>query len=281
MQFIKALLRPYQHESILNGLGIKQGSKGGQKFHSFYALASSPDEMLTDDQLRRLSNNDITRPPQGVDKRVLRLLQYIFEIGSPAVLDAIKTAATHPRDSITYSDSASSCLLQIHRYLDTKGSNNHLDIARTRYLKYCYHESFQSEVRTLTLKKRVSRLERRRKGKRLYTSLADEESTPETNWITNNYPNVEHGSRSAHTIVRLSILQGIRQHFGGTPNVIEKDFDRYLRDGSNLQKLLQGADPILLILFPGERYSIPVLNYHNLEDIALKQSLQKPIGTKK
>lgn len=272
MDLIKILLNSYQRmDGVLQQLGIRDDQRTRLRPISRAKIPSSG--LPAPELAHELYDPDIKSIRQGArGRKILRMLQCIKEVGSVRILEALKVAASQPRESLP--TEGPSYLLQIHHYLDTRGASSHLDVARTRFVKVCYFSAFQSAVDTLKEKKRLSRIEKKLMSKRLV-------DTPETDWICINYPSIDHTKAlSANLIVQESIVGGIHRQYGGCTDIIKEHLKRYLVEGATLNLILHRLEPAHLVLFPGDQHWDPCLSYKSLEDAAIKAKLEKPIKVK-
>jgi hypothetical protein len=268
MDLIKALLGPSQNtnSAILQQLGITDDQATCRRLRPSNQSTIPSSGLPAPEQTRELYNPGITSIlPRAGGKKTLRMLQCIKEVGSAGVLGALKVAAVQPRELLP--TEGPSYLLKIHHFLDEKAASNHLDVARTRFVKHCYFNAFDYAVGTLAMKKRESRIERKKMIK----------EKPATDWICKNYPNIDHTQpRHSEWIVREAIAIGMQIEYGWrTTDSIKENLKRYLTEGATLSLILQGLDPALLVLFPGNQQCNPCLSYENLEDTAVKARLGK------
>lgn len=277
MDLIKALLRSNKRiDAVLQQIGIGNNQSTCRRLRSVNRAEISLYGLPSQELVQQMYDPSLSFMPLG-GKKVLRILQCIKEIGSSRVLSSLKVAAAQPKVSLP--TEGPSYLLNIHHFLDTRGPSSHLDVARTRYVKHVYFRAFQEAVDVLREKKELSRKEKRRKRDRQFPSIDAE--TPESDWIRNNYPNVDHTKNlTAMLVVQESIVGGICEQYGGSADIIKNDLKRYLAEGATLNLILHKLEPELLVLFPGDQYWDPGLTFDNLEDTAARAKLKKPIKVK-
>ncbi|KAF2008346.1 hypothetical protein BU24DRAFT_469034 [Aaosphaeria arxii CBS 175.79] len=224
-------------------------------------------------------------PAQMEVFKYLRILQSIREIGSPRILESLKMTMKSTTDFALDTTEQITKLLHIHKYLDREDSVGHLSVARARYVKYCYYQTFQEAVETLSAHKRLSRVEQHRVVKHKSTStyrqgLSGLPLTPSTDAIDALYPTLSDAEkkRPAADMVKNAIISSIKQASGAADKRIEERITQYIRHGKLMHLLLQSyarPSPQILILLPGEESQPPYLDLGHID-----QKLKKPIRRK-
>lgn len=275
MRYLRALVGRHRSEIILERLGIQR-----QRVPCPKSIAAEEICEFPFSNMKQLEDS-----MESLEPRKLRILQCVQEIGSVHILEAIQTAAAEPINSIGQYGKSVNGLPQIHHYLDTQRATSHLDIARTRYLKLCYYQTYIAEVEILQEKKRRRRIESKRvtnqrKTATYHKGLSAPIDTPATDWINRTYP--ESGNSTAESIVKQCVVRGIQKTYGGSPEAIQENLSRYINDGRTFGLMFHGMiDPALLILFPGMEQHEPSLS---LEKVDLpekdRRKLRKPIQLK-
>jgi hypothetical protein len=103
----------------------------------------------------------------------LRILQCVGEIGSPHILDSLKLACARKAEEQIYRAKEQPLvekLFHMHCNLEKLESQSHLLVARERYIKYCYFETYLRAVKALQEKKHTNAQERRRASDRKRTA---------------------------------------------------------------------------------------------------------------
>jgi len=238
------------------------------------------------------------RPSKIKLGRCLRILQCVDEIGSPHILDSLKLACARKVEDQTYraiEQPLFEKLFHIHIYLDKQESQSHLLVARERYIKYCYFETYLRAVKALQEEKcnidREKRriLARKRRTTSFKKGISEElPPTPYTEEINQVYDNLSPSRRKqrARDMVKDGISRKIREVYGGNENRIQRNINKYIRQGRVLHRILRGRrslDPGLLILFPSFGAGSPSLSMVEL-GLELKEreekALSKPIELK-
>lgn len=106
---------------------------------------------------------------------------------------------------------------------------------------------------------------------------------PATNRIYMTYANLieaEKGKR-ATDMVKITIIRGILESYGGDEKEIRTRINRYLKEGQVMHLVLEGSrsiNPGLLLLFAGQEESMLLLSIDTLElDARDGEMLRKPI----
>ncbi|KAF2024835.1 hypothetical protein EK21DRAFT_93722 [Setomelanomma holmii] len=169
-----------------------------------------------------------------------------------------------------------------------------LFIARNRYIKYCYFETYQRAVQALQVEKRNSNREQRKITALKNTTsfkqglVEDLPATPHTDRIHQTYGDLseEEKRRRAPDMVKDEIAKKVARVYEGSMKKIRSNINKYIREGKILHHILQGAvclNPGLLILFPGRESDQPSLEAERfrleLDEKELK-SLTKAIDMK-
>ncbi|KAJ5028945.1 hypothetical protein PSV08DRAFT_387769 [Bipolaris maydis] len=234
------------------------------------------------------------RPAEIPRGRCLRILQCVHEIGCPYILESLKLAFTqkhegHPQEAVQ--QPIVEKLFHIHLYLDRQETQNHLLVARSRYVKYCYFETYLLAVEALRKEKRdgtrenkkISALKQTTSFKLgLCNELPPTPHSDEIHRIYEDFSPVEK-KRRAEDMVKNEISKKVAKVYRVEEKCIRRDINRYIREGRVLHYILQGGvvlNPSLLLLFPSFGTSPPSLSTARL-GIELKEaeekSLNKPI----
>lgn len=206
--------------------------------------------------------------------RCLRILQCVYEIGSPCILDSLKLACTtkcEDKARQVIEQPVVEKLFQIHLYLDSQESQSHLLVARSRYVKYCYFETYLLAVAALQREKRSSNREKRRVSARKLTAsfkqgLCDElPPTPHDDEIHRIYEDLSPSEkkRRAQDMVKNEISRKVAKVYGIDEKRVRGNINRYIREGRVLHCVLQGGislNPGLLVLFPSSGVHPPSLS---------------------
>ncbi|EUC27185.1 hypothetical protein COCCADRAFT_42009 [Bipolaris zeicola 26-R-13] len=225
-------------------------------------------------ELEALRESLLRKPSEINRGRCLRILQCVNEIGSPHILESLKLACTRKEESQTYSAIEQPIfekLFHIHLYLDRQESQSHILVARNRYIKYCYFETYLRAVKALQEEKRNSTQERRRVSARKRTTSFKQgiseilPPTPHTEEIHRVYENLSPSQRKrrAPDMVKDEISKKVVNQYGGNEKRIRRNINRYIKDGRVLHHILRGGrslDPALLILFPSFGSDLPSLS---------------------
>ncbi|KAJ6274153.1 hypothetical protein PSV08DRAFT_367829 [Bipolaris maydis] len=225
-------------------------------------------------ELEALRESLLRKPSEINRGRCLRILQCVNEIGSPHILESLKLACTRKDECQTYSRTDQPIfdkLFHIHIYLDRQESQSHILVARNRYIKYCYFETYLRAVKALQEEKRNSTQERRRVLARKRTTSFKQgiseilPPTPHTEEIHRVYENLSPSERKrrAPDMVKDEISKKIVKEYGGNEKRIRRNINKYIKDGRVLHHVLRGwrsLDPALLILFPSFGSDLPSLS---------------------
>lgn len=246
------------------------------------------------DALHRALLHKPAEIPRG---RCLRILQCVYEIGSPYILDSLKLACTRKREGQTQQaiePPVVEKLLHIHLFLDSQESQSHLLVARNRYVKYCYFETYLLAVAALQREKRNSNREKRRVAARKQTAsfkqgLCDElPPTPHDDGIHRIYEDLSPSEkkRRAQDMIKNEISRKVANVHKMDETRIRRNINKYIREGRVLHCILQGGlslNPGLLILFPSFGTDPPTLSTAEF-GIELQEpeekSLSRPIEIK-
>jgi hypothetical protein len=304
LQFLEELLAPYERGAVLAKCGIPNNSTPSQNVDIREIVLQPTTQLHAVDEgsLPDLENFDmaalhaafIRKPAEVSPVRCFRILQCVNEIGSPNILGSLRLALTKrpdDRTAHTVDQPIVDKLFHIHIYLDTQESRSHLLIARNRYIKFCYFETYQVAVKALRDEKRNSNLEHRRvaarKGTASYKQGLREElpPTPHSDNIRHRYKNLTDSEkkRRAPDMVKDEITRKVLSGFGGDEKRTRRNINRYIREGKVLHQILQGTvrlNPGMLILFPGRETHPPSLDLEQFSpDIQSteQKSLESPI----
>jgi hypothetical protein len=314
LRFLRELLAPYQRDSVLEKCGIPSTHTLSQHVDTRCKFARSETQVQTDEfselDLKILVQNlEIFQPealreallqkPSEINReRCLRILQCVDEIGSPHILDSLKLAYARKDEDQTYraiEQPLFEKLFHIHIHLDKQESQSHLLVARERYIKYCYFETYLRAVEALKEEKNNSYRERRRVSARKRRTASFKKGiseelppTPHTEEIHRFYGNLSPSRRKqrAPDMVKDEISSKVAKVYGGNSKLIRCNINRYINQGRVLHRILQGRrslDPGLLILFPSFGAYPPSLSMtrFGLELQGLeKKTLSKPIALK-
>jgi hypothetical protein len=303
LRFLGELLAPCERDDVLEQCGIPKTLAPSQKVDT-RAISPQPAaqqptaaENLPDLESFNMSalKSAFSTRPAGIDRvRCLRILQCVHEIGSPKILESLKLVlATRPDNwtSQTVDESIVEKLFQIHIYLDTQDSRSHILVARNRYIKFCYFETYQNAVQALQEKKHSSYLEHRRLAARKATEsykqgLVEElPPTPHTDDIRQLYQSLTPAEqkRRAPDMIKDEITRKVCKEKHGNEKRVRRDINRYIREGKALHFILQGEQclsPGLLILFPSRETHPPSLDSSRFQPGLTKkeqESLDEPI----
>jgi len=276
---------PLQRDSVLNQFGISSRLAASEQIDTrpgtTCAEVQSP-EQSNDISVSKLENFDpealrgaLLQKPADVSRgRCLRILQCVYEIGSPSVLDSLKLAVTTKCGDQAHQGIEQPVvekLFHIHLYLDRQGSQSHLLVARNRYVKYCYFETYLLAVAALQREKRSSNREKRRITARKQTAsfkqgLCDElPPTPHDDGIHRMYKdlNPSEKKRRAQDMVKNEISRKVAEVHKLDEARIRRNINKYIREGRVLHCILQGRlslNPGLLVLFPTTETDPPALS---------------------
>jgi hypothetical protein len=211
----------------------------------------------------RLTRALTLRDAKITDERCLRILQCIYETGSPRILDSLKAATITPVTTISTSDNGEpyvETLSYIYHYLYDNAPISHLAVARSRYVKYCYYQTYLQAVKLLCDSLKVRRLERNKLKRQRKSSSYSQNTrmlpaTPETDQVaqTNSVDR-----RRAGDIVKRDVVQRIQKLYGRHSEEDKRDFHQmmtvFLRHGKTMNLVLEGLspplDPALLLFLP-------------------------------
>ncbi|CAN9240842.1 unnamed protein product [Alternaria alternata] len=239
----------------------------------------------------------LERPSKIKDGRCLRILQCVDEIGSPHILDSLKLACARKDENQSYraiKQPIFEKLFHIHIHLDKQESQSHLLVARKRYIKYCYFETYLRAVEALKGEKHNGYRERQkvlaRKRTASFKKGISEElpPTPHTDEIHRVYKNLSPSARrrKAPDIVKDEISSKVAKLYGGNEKSIRRNINKYIKQGRVLHHILRvrrSLDPGLLVLFPSFGAGPPSLS---MAEFGLElqgpeeKSLSKPIELK-
>ncbi|KAJ5022553.1 hypothetical protein J3E73DRAFT_373835 [Bipolaris maydis] len=306
IRILEELLAPYQRDYVLEKSGIPSKLTGPEHIDTQWKLARLETQSQTGEvfvpnlenfELEALRESLLRKPSEINRGRCLRILQCVNEIGSPHILESLKLACTRKDECQTYSRTDQPIfdkLFHIHIYLDRQESQSHILVARNRYIKYCYFETYLRAVKALQEEKRNSTQERRRVLARKRTTSFKQgiseilPPTPHTEEIHRVYENLSPSERKrrAPDMVKDEISKKIVKEYGGNEKRIRRNINKYIKDGRVLHHVLRGwrsLDPALLILFPSFGSDLPSLSVTQfgleLEELEEK-ALSKPIQLK-
>jgi hypothetical protein len=211
----------------------------------------------------RLTRALTLRHAKITDERCLRILQCIHETGSSRILDSLKTATITPVTMIKTTSNGEAyvvTLSYIYHYLYAKAPTSHLAVARSRYVKYCYYQTYQQAVKLLHDSLEVRRIEqqrlaRHRKSSSYAQNLIQLPATPETDRVAQTYSVT---SGRASDIVKRDVVQRIQELYGRYSEEDKSHFHKkmtvFLRHGRTMHLVLQEQssplDPALLLFLP-------------------------------
>lgn len=174
LRFLGELVAPYERDSILEQCGISSKLGPSQKVDTRVIMAP-PATRLHGEESCTLNLNNFDgealakvfreRPSEVSNRRCLRILQYVNAIGSACILSSLNAAFDKlPKGNAVQAvdEPVLEKLFHIHLRLVNLEGQDHLFIARHRYIKYCYFETYCTAVQTLREKKRGSRRERQK-----------------------------------------------------------------------------------------------------------------------
>ena len=313
LRFLQELLAPNQRDSVLEKCGIPSTHTVSEHVDTRCKFARLETEVQTDEIfglnldifVQNLGNFEpgalrkaLRQIPSEINrKRCLRILQCVDEIGSPHILESLKLAYAGKVEDPTYRAIGQPLfekLFHIHIYLDKQESLSYLLVARERYIKYCYFETYLCAVKALQEEKRNSYRDRRRVSarKRRTTSFKKGFSeelplTPRTE-IRQVYEGLSSSGRQrrAPDMVKDEICSKVADVYGGNEKRIRRNINKYINQGRVLHHILRGKrslDPGLLVLFPSFGAGPPSLSTAEfgleLEEPENK-ALSKPIELK-
>ncbi|KZM19290.1 hypothetical protein ST47_g9562 [Ascochyta rabiei] len=200
LRFLGELLAPYQRDSVLEKCGIPRTQV---QTHEIFVPKL---ENFEPEALRKA----LLQKPSEINRgRCLRILQCVDEIGSSHILESLKLACARKDEDQIYQAVEQPLfekLFHIHIYLDKQESQSHLLVARERYIKYCYFETYLRAVKALQEEKRNSYRERRRvsarKRRATFKQVISEElpPTPHTQEIHQVYENLSPSGRKRRAL---------------------------------------------------------------------------------
>jgi hypothetical protein len=173
-RFLGELVAPYESNLVLEQCGIPKNLGLVRKVDvrgiaaQNETLTQTPTVRIPDldkfdmDALRRIL---LEMPTEISLRRCLRILQCVNEIGSPNILEALRVVlAEAPQEETAQPTERPFVekLFHIHLYLNNQDSQSHLRVARNRYIKYCYYETYQHAEEALHTEKHNSRREKRK-----------------------------------------------------------------------------------------------------------------------
>ncbi|CAN9152995.1 unnamed protein product [Alternaria alternata] len=287
LRFLEELLAPVQRDAVLEQYGISSKLAVSQQIDTRLAETRSKVQLQSQPQnngvfvskietfdLEALHEALLQRPADISRGRCLRILQCVYEIGSPYILDSLKPAFTAKREDQArqaMEQPVVEKLFRIHLYLDSQESESHLLVARSRYVKYCYFETYLLAVAALQREKRSSSREKRRVHARKLTAsfkqgLCDElPPTPHDDEIHRIYEDLSPSEkkRRAQDMVKNEISRKVAKEHGVDEKRVRRNINRYIREGRVLHCVLQGGlslNPGLLVLFPSSETHAPSLS---------------------
>jgi hypothetical protein len=301
---------PVQRDAVLEQYGISSKLAVSQQIDIRLAETRSEAQLQSQPQsnevfvskietfdLEALHEALLQKPADISRGRCLRILQCVYEIGSPCILDSLKPALTTKRENQAHQAMEQPVvekLFRIHLYLDSQESESHLLVARSRYVKYCYFETYLLAVAALQREKRSSSREKRRVHARKLTAsfkqgLCDElPPTPHDDEIHRIYEDLSPSEkkRRAQDMVKNEISRKVAKEHGVDEKRVRRNINRYIRQGRVLHCVLQGGlslNPGLLVLFPSSGTHAPSLSTAGfgveLSELEEK-SLSRPIEIK-
>ncbi|CAN9218333.1 unnamed protein product [Alternaria alternata] len=287
LRFLEELVAPVQRDAVLEQYGISSKLAVSQQIDTRLAETRSETQLQSQPQsngvfvskletfdLEALHEALLQKPADISRGRCLRILQCVYEIGSPCILDSLKPALTAKREDQAHQAMEQPVvekLFRIHLYLDSQESESHLLVARSRYVKYCYFETYLLAVAALQREKRSSSREKRRIHARKLTAsfkqgLCDElPPTPHDDEIHHIYEDLSPSEkkRRAQDMVKNEISRKVAKEHGIDEKRVRRNINRYIRQGRVLHCVLQGGlslNPGLLVLFPSSETHAPSLS---------------------
>lgn len=298
LRYLTELLAPYERDCVLERFGIPRGLASSERLDT-RVVTAQPDPPAAADKfpipdlehfdMKALRKTFLEKPAGLKRARWLRILQCVNEIGSPHILDSLKLVLNQPLAMKTAHDAEQPIvekLLHIHLYLERAESQSHLDVARSRYVKYCYFETYERAVKALRELKRASLLERRRLSSRKHH--VEVPPVPHTDGIEQTFQALTESEkkRKAEDVVKTEIARRMLEVGRGDEKRTRQNITRYIREGKVLHHTLQGAlclNPSILILFPSWESQAPSLNVDAFQlelEHGEKTSLSRPIERK-
>jgi hypothetical protein len=287
LRFLEELVALVQRDAVLEQYGISSKLAVSQQIDIRLAETSSETQLQSQPQsnevfvlkietfdLEALHEALLQKPADISRGRCLRILQCVYEIGSPCILDSLKPALTAKRENQAHQAMEQPVvekLFRIHLYLDSQESESHLLVARSRYVKYCYFETYLLAVAALQREKRSSSREKRRIHARKLTAsfkqgLCDElPPAPHDDEIHRIYEDLSPSEkkRRAQDMVKNEISRKVAKEHGIDEKRVRRNINRYIRQGRVLHCVLQGGlslNPGLLVLFPSSETHAPSLS---------------------
>jgi hypothetical protein len=283
LRFLRELLAPYQRDSILEKRGIPSNHTGSHhidtRSKSVRLETQVQNHKICVQNLKNFEHGALQEaldqmPPTIELGRYLRILQCVDEIGSPHILDSLKSACARKAEDQTHRATEEPLfekLFHIHIHLDKLENQSHLLVARERYIKYCYFETYLRAFKALREKKRNSNQERRRVSARKRTASFKQgiseglPPTPHTEEINRVYYGLSPSGRirRAPDMVKDEICSKVVQAYGGDQKRIRRKINKYISQGRVLHHVLQGGRSLdlgLLVLFPSSGADPPSLS---------------------
>lgn len=295
LRYLTELLAPYERDCALESFGIPRGVASSEQIDT-RVVTALPDLPVAADvfpipdlehfDMEALRKAFLEKPAGLKRARWLRILQCVNEIGSPHILDSLKLVLNQPVAMTTAHDAEQPIvekLMRIHLYLEGAESQSHLDVARSRYVKYCYFETYERAVKALRERKRASLLERRRLASRKH--CVEVSSAPYTDDIEQTFQGLteKEKKRKTEDVIKTEIARRMLEVSCGDEKQTRQNITRYIREGKVLHYILQGAlclNPSILILFPSWESQPPTLAIDAFQlklEHGEKTSLSRPI----
>lgn len=294
LRFLRETLAPYEVDAVVQQIGLpKMNHVPSRRFdlrekQAQAATLPGRPHRLDADALPQI----FAEAPEGMQgRKAARTLQCIAEVGSARILTSIRSATRSPLETPLDAEGDMGRLLHIHTFLDRDRDRSHVSVARNRYLKYCYYQSFQAAVEALSARKRCGRAERRqltscKQSASYRLGRRDLPPTPALDYINDRFasPDDDEKSRTAPEMVKTAVVRKITAICGSDGDKVSKNMTLYLREGKTMHLILQGEaclDPGLLLLLPTQETSEPSLDIAGLAlDDGERRRLAKPIRTK-
>ena len=295
LRYLTELLAPYERDCALERFGIPRGVVSSERIDTRVVTALPglpvaadvfPIPDLEHFDMKALRKLFLEKPAGLKRARCLRILQCVNEIGSSHILKSLQLVLDKAPAMKTAHDAERTIvekLMHIHLYLERAESQSHLDVARSRYVKYCYFETYERAVKALRERKRASLLERRRVSSRKH--YVEVPSAPYEDGIEQTFQGLteEEKKRRAEDVVKMEIARRMLDFCHGDEKRVRQNITRYIREGKVLHYALQGAlclNPSILILFPGcesQPPALPVDAFQSELDHGEKSILSRPI----
>jgi hypothetical protein len=310
LRFLQELLAPYERDAVLEQCGISKISGPSQKVDNRVIVPQSTEQIPTSDEslpnlekfdmvaLRTIYCEEISKPSDVRCQpiRCLRILQYVNEIGSPKILDKLRLSLTNRPEQApqTQEPVIIDKLFDIHIYLDRQESQSHILVARMRYNKYMYYETYERAVRELEGDKSNGRREKlkvtARKASKSYEQgwRADVPATPHADSINHSYQILTSAEKNGHasSMVKDKIARKVAKKYDKDEKQVRNDIRKYIKEGRIMHLILHGRvclNAALLVLFPSVESDPPSLDLEKfrpeIQEKELK-TLRKPIGMK-